>query len=117
MRYMIQMDDLLNCRIWKTVPMRQYNLSRYPLQTFLKGKDYRLKNQITENLILENDLVRYEFNDQGELISAYDKEIKKEFLVDPETFYPCMRTGQIIGMAMWIFFTGKLLLKMQKLQR
>jgi len=51
--------------------------------TFFKGERLSLKNQIIESLILENDLVRYEFNDQGELISAYDKEIKKEFLVNP----------------------------------
>ena len=51
--------------------------------TFFKGERLSLKNQIIDSLILENDLVRYEFNDQGELISAYDKEIKKEFLVNP----------------------------------
>ena len=41
-----------------------------------------MKDQLMGILILENDLIRYEFNDQGQMISAFDKEIGKEVMND-----------------------------------
>ncbi len=35
-----------------------------------------------ESLILENKLIRYEFNNDGQLIDAFDKEEKKQILAD-----------------------------------
>lgn len=37
----------------------------------------------TGTLILENDLIRYEFDRNGHLIHAYDKELNREFLASP----------------------------------
>ncbi len=37
----------------------------------------------TGTLVLENDLIRYEFDQNGHLLHAYDKELKKEFLASP----------------------------------
>ena len=39
----------------------------------------------TTALILENDLIRYEFNDQGTIKSAFDKDIEKE-IIEPGKF-------------------------------
>ena len=33
-----------------------------------------------KNLILENDLIRYEFNKNGQIISAIDKELQHDFI-------------------------------------
>ena len=35
-----------------------------------------------DNRLLENDLIRYEFDEKGKLISSYDKELEKEFMAD-----------------------------------
>ena len=44
-----------------------------------KANDAASLSTVTE-LVLENDLIRYEFNPDGQLISAYDKEIEREVL-------------------------------------
>lgn len=38
-----------------------------------------------KDLVLENDLIRYEFKDNGELIRAYDKECEKDILIEKES--------------------------------
>lgn len=38
---------------------------------------------VQSTLILENDLVRYELNDQAQVISCFDKELKREMLAGP----------------------------------
>ena len=58
------------------------NLDPISIRTFKKGKKQLLECKNSDNLILENDLIRYEFDSKGALISAYDKEIGKEFLID-----------------------------------
>ena len=48
--------------------------------TFKKGEKSNLEGSIDQGFILENELIRYEFNDKGQMISAFDKEVKKEVL-------------------------------------
>ena len=36
--------------------------------------------QINKKLVLENDLIRYEFDEQGSLISAFDRECERELI-------------------------------------
>ena len=46
----------------------------------LKINKADLENNKSEELILENNLVKYEFDQTGQLISMYDKVLDKEFL-------------------------------------
>ena len=48
--------------------------------TLIKSKDTKDFVRITQNLVLENDLVRYEFSTDGALLNAYDKECQREIL-------------------------------------
>ena len=48
--------------------------------TFKKGESVINNLEIDNKLSLENNLVRYVFDDKGALISAYDKELEKEFM-------------------------------------
>ena len=48
--------------------------------TFRKGKQCNTEELIDNDYILENDLIRYEFSEQGQMISAFDKEIEKEVM-------------------------------------
>ena len=48
--------------------------------TFKKGNKADLEDNKSEDLILENDLIKYEFDQTGQLISMYDKVLDKEFL-------------------------------------
>lgn len=52
--------------------------------TFRKGAAVDNKISRGNKLVLENELVRYEFNSAAELISAYDKETGRDFLVKGE---------------------------------
>ncbi len=57
------------------------HLPKSSYSTFRKSEGNPLKNPIRENdLVLENDLVRYEFNSNGELISAFDKTAGRNVL-------------------------------------
>ena len=48
--------------------------------TFSKGEPDELNFEQGHGLTLENDLIRYEFDKKGQVISAFDKEAKKEVL-------------------------------------
>ena len=48
--------------------------------TFKKGNKADLEDNKSEDLVLENDLIKYEFVQTGQLISMYDKVLDKEFL-------------------------------------
>lgn len=52
--------------------------------TLRKAKKTDQRNNLsqTKQLILENDLIRYEFTDQGTIKSAFDKEENKEIIVE-----------------------------------
>ena len=51
--------------------------------TFKKGKKISLEHFSEGGLILENELIKYEFDNKGQVISAFDKELKKEVLEGP----------------------------------
>ena len=48
--------------------------------TFKKGEQKHLEESTAGDLVLENEWIRYEFNEEGQMISAYDKEADKEVL-------------------------------------
>lgn len=54
-----------------------YQLGKKSLPVGKKGKEY----------VLENDLIRVEFNQNGEMICAYDKEKKMEYLAKPSNVF------------------------------
>lgn len=54
-----------------------YQLGKKLLPVGKKGKEY----------VLENDLIRVEFNQNGEMICAYDKEKKMEYLAKPSNVF------------------------------
>ena len=51
--------------------------------TFKKGDPLQKELEIGKTLILENELIRYEFDDRGQTISAFDKETDMEVLKGP----------------------------------
>ena len=51
--------------------------------TFKKGEQKHLEESTAGDLVLENEWIRYEFSDEGQMISAYDKEADKEVLEGP----------------------------------
>ena len=55
-------------------------LNALSFTTFKKGDSVVHNLEKDDNLSLENNLVRYEFDEKGALISAYDKELEKEFI-------------------------------------
>ena len=58
------------------------SLNPLSFSTFRKGEKSNIEELTDNGLILENELIRYEFNDQGKMISAFDKEIGKEVIND-----------------------------------
>ena len=58
-------------------------LAPLSFSSFKKGNKVEIENTKNDVLILENDLVRYEFDQKGQLISMHDKELDKEFLSSP----------------------------------
>ena len=49
---------------------------------FKKGDNLVCDIEKSKKLALENDLVKYEFDDNGALVSAFDKELQKEFMAE-----------------------------------
>ena len=47
-----------------------------------KGDNLVCDIEKSKKLALENDLVKYEFDDHGALVSAFDKELQKEFMAE-----------------------------------
>ena len=56
------------------------DLKPFSFTTFKKGDSVQSKMKMGEHLSLENDLIRYEFDNNGQLVSAFDKEVKKDVL-------------------------------------
>ena len=59
------------------------SLNAFSFTTFYKGKKQKFKDKKNSALVLENDLVEYTFSTVGTLISAIDKETKKNLLNAP----------------------------------
>ena len=49
---------------------------------FKKGDNLVCDIEKSKKLALENDFVKYEFDDHGALVSAFDKELQKEFMAE-----------------------------------
>jgi len=60
------------------------NLEIAPLSTLVLTRgdkiERKYENNGSQNLILENDLVSYEFNEKAQIIRAYDKELEREII-------------------------------------
>ena len=59
------------------------SLDPFSFTTFYKGEKQKSKKDKNSRLVLENDLVKYNFSKDGTLISAVDKETKKNLLGEP----------------------------------
>ncbi len=51
--------------------------------TFIKGKKDICHTKDLTTSVLENEWIRYEFSSEGELLSAYDKKLKREIMSAP----------------------------------
>ena len=58
----------------------------------------KVKSKNESGLILENQFVRYEFNDNGTLKVAYDKELKLNLLKNSGNVLSLMKIDLLIGM-------------------
>ena len=58
----------------------EVNLDSLSTNSFKKGKPVELELQVSSDLVLENDLIKYEFDNKGTLISIFDKEVGKEII-------------------------------------
>jgi len=59
------------------------NLDGLSMNSFKKAEEKKLEVQSSSDFILENDFIKYEFDEKGALISAYDKEANKEAMKEP----------------------------------
>jgi len=59
------------------------DLDPLSFSTFKKGEGLTLDGQKADDLVLENDMIRYKFDSNGILRSSYDKELEKEFMSGP----------------------------------
>jgi alpha-mannosidase len=56
------------------------NIPSHSFKTLKKSDQFYESGIPDNNLILENELIRYEFSEQGTLIQAYDKEARREII-------------------------------------
>ncbi len=59
------------------------NLDPLSFSTFIKGDKVQIDLDKNNDLVLENNFIRYEFDKHGQMISAYDKELDKQVLTQP----------------------------------
>ena len=57
------------------------DLPALSFSSFTKGEKVERGVKTGNNLVLENDLVSYKFNDNGRLIKCFDKELNQDFLI------------------------------------
>ena len=74
----ILQTQIYNDQLWVNAKLEQQSFTR--LHRVGEGK--RGNIEFEDDLLLENDLIRYEFNLSGELIRAYDKAEKRETIID-----------------------------------
>lgn len=80
--YNIQNNEGKNLPIYKGNNAVYIDVILDPLSinSFRKVQPIDLEFQVSSDLILENDLIKYEFDEKGELISIFDKEVGKQVL-------------------------------------
>ena len=59
------------------------NLDGLSMNSFKKAEEKKLEVQSSSDFILENEFIKYEFDEKGALISAYDKEANNEAMKEP----------------------------------
>ena len=59
----------------------EVSLDPLAFHSFKKVEKLNLNIVLPTELIIENSLIRYEFNKKGQMISAFDKEMNKEVLI------------------------------------
>ena len=59
------------------------NLDPLSITTFVRGDKVETKQAKNRHLVLENNRICYTFNQDGQMVSAHDKELDKEVLTDP----------------------------------
>ncbi|MDA3797729.1 MAG: glycosyl hydrolase-related protein [Kiritimatiellae bacterium] len=67
-----------------------FTIANLPANSFValtKGATAQSCSEKLQELVLENDLIRYEFNNKGSLISIFDKEAQKEVLQAPGNIF------------------------------
>lgn len=57
------------------------------VKSYKLGRDKAEETKVSDSLILENNLIRAEFNSRGEMISLFDKEKQMEFLSAPSNVF------------------------------
>ena len=65
-------EDMMSCK------SRSFGIT-----TFVRGDKVETKQAQNRHLVLENNRICYTFNQDGQMVSAYDKEFDKEVLTDP----------------------------------
>jgi len=60
----------------------EVNLDPLSFNSFKKNDPAKFDLELPSELILENDLIKYEFNKDGQIVSAFDKEINQEVMAD-----------------------------------
>jgi alpha-mannosidase len=76
-------DDTVQVQKTDEGVMASVDLEPLSFTTFKKGKTLTLDGQRSDDLLLENDLIKYVFDGKGSLISTYDKKLEKEFMSGP----------------------------------
>ncbi len=76
-------DGALACQSEDNRTIARVIIPPYSFRTLRKTNGTPPKAVRQDALVLENDLVRYEFNRQGQLIRAFDKEFEHE-IIDPD---------------------------------
>ena len=101
--------QLLNGQVIINVKLKPFSFT-----TFVKEK-IKEKLKSDSGLILENHLVKYEFNDNGTLKVAYDKEQKLNLLKNSGNVLSLYEDRPLIGMLGILIFIIKILSLKQRL--
>ncbi|MEE9442402.1 MAG: glycoside hydrolase family 38 C-terminal domain-containing protein [candidate division Zixibacteria bacterium] len=73
-------NDILPAQDENGKTISKIHIEPYSFLTLKKLNNPSLSITLKDSLILENGLVKYEFNSDGRLISAYDKETRREIM-------------------------------------
>jgi len=77
----VETGEILQVRNEKDSGICLINIEPLAFMTIEKAEQDSQIGKVDQNLILENELIRYEFNNHGLLISAFDKSVSKEIMV------------------------------------
>jgi alpha-mannosidase len=72
--------EVLACQVETGVVIANVCIPSYSFITLKKAENKAVTASASDDLVLENDYVRYEFNTDGQLIRVYDKEAGHELI-------------------------------------